>query len=245
MKIEKIKKEKNGTYKLIMENDELITSDDVILKYNLLFKKDIDNDTYKKVKDETVLFEEYNKVLKYVLKKMRSTKEVKIYMEKLNLSNKKQDLFLKKLQDKGFLNDEKFIKAYISEKMNLSNDGPLKIKNYLEQQELDSNIIDDTLNDYNDFVKEKLEKLIKKKKGQNKKYSEYIWKNKVVYYLENLGYYKEMVEEMYDKIPSNKEDDLKEREYQKLKKKLSIKYKGEELEKQIKIRMYQKGFFDV
>ena len=154
-------------------------------------------------------------------------------------------MFLKKLQDKGFLNDEKFIKAYISEKMNLSNDGPLKIKNYLEQQELDSNIIDDTLNDYNDFVKEKLEKLIKKKKGQNKKYSEYIWKNKVVYYLENLGYYKEMIEDMYDKIPSNKEDDLKEREYQKLKKKLSLKYKGEELEKQIKIRMYQKGFFDI
>ena len=61
MKIEKIKKLKSGKYKLELDNDQsIITYDDVILKNNLLYNKEIDNDK---------LNELYNKPLEFLIDK--------------------------------------------------------------------------------------------------------------------------------------------------------------------------------
>ena len=52
MKIIKIEKLKNNKYRLEFEDNSLITYDNIILKYNLLFKKDINNDMYNKIIEE-------------------------------------------------------------------------------------------------------------------------------------------------------------------------------------------------
>ena len=83
MKIEKIIKLKSGKYKIFLDNNEQITTfDDVILNNNLLFHKEIDNDIYVKIKEENNYYELLNSSIKYISKRLRSEKEIKIYLEK-------------------------------------------------------------------------------------------------------------------------------------------------------------------
>ena len=50
MKIAKIKKQKDGKYKIQLENGDILnTYDDVILSTNILYTKDIDDETLKKI----------------------------------------------------------------------------------------------------------------------------------------------------------------------------------------------------
>ena len=65
MKIEKIKKLKSGKYKLEIDNDKIITYDDVILNNNLLFNKEVDEELFNQLNIETRYYDVYNRVIKY------------------------------------------------------------------------------------------------------------------------------------------------------------------------------------
>ena len=138
-------------------------------------------------------------------------------------------------------NDVNFVKAYISDRINLSNDGPDKIRKSLLEHDISSDIIDENIDKIdNNLIKEKLSKLISKKIS-NTKYSGYVLRQKIVNDFVNLGYSRQLINEVYESINIDKNDLLK-KEYDKLYKKLSIKYSGYELESKIKTKLYQKGF---
>ena len=64
MKIQKWEKLKSGKYKVLLENGEkFITYDDVILKNNLLFHKEIDCNTMIKINNDTLYYDIYNKTI--------------------------------------------------------------------------------------------------------------------------------------------------------------------------------------
>ena len=62
--------------------------------------------------------------------------------------------------------------------------------------------------------------------------------------LVNLGYDKEMINGCLNKISIDNLDELKNIEKEKIRKKLSRKYTGDELERKIKEKLFQKGFFE-
>ena len=60
MKIEKYEKYGSGKYRLYLDNGEVVeTYDSVILKLDLLLKKELNNIDYQKVFSETILEEYY------------------------------------------------------------------------------------------------------------------------------------------------------------------------------------------
>ena len=57
MKILKYEKKKNGMYQVFFDNDNNIDiSEEIILKYNLLLMKDIDNSLIDKMLDENKIY---------------------------------------------------------------------------------------------------------------------------------------------------------------------------------------------
>ena len=65
MKIEHIKKLKSGKYKIDLENGTSISLyDEVILKYNLLYHKEIDLSLLNELDQDNLFYTLYNKVLK-------------------------------------------------------------------------------------------------------------------------------------------------------------------------------------
>ncbi|MDD2180907.1 MAG: RecX family transcriptional regulator [Bacilli bacterium] len=243
MKIEKIKKMHSGKYKLIIDGcEDIVTYDEVILSNNLLNKFQIDEELLTKLKIDTEFYNIYNKVLNYIQVRLRSEKEISIYLKKFKLNEKEENAIISELKTNNFINDYNFAKAYIADKMNLSNYGPSKIKKDLSDHNIDEIIIEDLIGelDYTDIY-EKLYHLIDKKILSNNKYSKFQLKSKILDNFISLGYSVDMIHEIFDELFSE-DSNIIQKEYDKLYNNLKRKYSGDELFIKIKQKLYQKGY---
>lgn len=243
MKITKIQKMRSGKYKIELDTHEKITTyDEVILKNNLLFKKEIDIELSNQIEKDTRNYDGYYKALKYITTKMRSEKEMQAYLEKQSLPEEEQNIIIERLKMNGLLNDKRFMESFIADKIHLSNMGPNQIRKELEDHNIDSNIINMELGKYeNTLFQDKLQKMIQKKVAMNHKYSKYQLRNKLMQEFINLGYEKEQIGQVLENV-SYQDQDVLEKEFQSLYRKLSKKYSNEQLKLQLKNKLYQKGF---
>lgn len=240
MKITKYSKNGRNKYKVYLEDGtNILLYEDVILKNELLIKKEIDN--INDLLKQNSKYEIYDISLKYLNHKLRSIKEIREYLEKNNYDHQDINLVIEKLIDQNYLNDELYSKCYINDRINLSNDGPLKIKNYLDKQNINEEVYQKYLYLFNqELIYEKINKYIHKMIKSNRK-SQYILKNKIMLNLLNLGYYKEDINYCLEKIEV---DDLNnyEKDKKKIYDKLKKKYNGNELERKVREKLYQMGY---
>lgn len=240
MKIDKYIKYGKNKYKVFLENgDYLILYEDIILKYELLLKKEINDIDF--ILNENKKYELYDKVLGYINKRIRCESEIRAYLKKYTKDEVFINEIIDKLNNKKLLDNDLYIKSFIHDKINFTNDGPYKIKKHLLDLGFNNNLIDDLLIEFSyELQKEKINNYINKYLKNNNK-SLYAFKGKMLINLINLGYDKEDIIECLDKINLNN-DILKEKEKEKLLKKYSRKYTGTELERIIKRKLYEKGF---
>ena len=242
MKILKIKKGKRNTYEIFLEKETITIYDTVLLKYELLLKKSISEKELEEIKQENNFYEYYEKCLKYLNYKMRTTKEIKEYLKKENTPKIIQEKIIEKLKQNQFLDDDKYLECFINDSLKLSIDGPLKIKRKLLDLGIEEEKIENSLQKIEETRwQEKIKSIIAKKVSANHKDSEKNLKLKLKNYFYTIGYKKEQIEEEISKIHLDHSEILKKEE-EKLRRKLERKYNGKELEFQIKKRLFQKGF---
>ena len=242
MVIKHIKKVRDGKYEItFLSGEKLITYDEILLNDNILYKKELSDKEIKSIQSKNTFYDVYNNALKYISKKIRSTKEIEDYLSKYMLSIKDKKEVVKLLKEKGLLDDIKFAKAFTYDKLYLSNIGPFRIKKELLSHNIEESIIDDILSniDYKELL-DKLSKLVSKKL-KNSKESSYTAKQKITNYFINLGYSKSMIDEVYN---DNRDEDIYlEKEFDKVYKKLSLKETNKDiLSLKIKQKLYQKGY---
>lgn len=242
MKILKYKKMSKGRYKVTFDTNELILYEDVIIKNNLLAIKDVTLQLLEKIIEENKHYEVYDVALSYIDIKMRCVSELKDYLEKKSFDSIIIDEVIERLITEGYLNEKRYIEAYINDKISLTNLGPYKIKRNLIDLSLPENLIDDYLSiiDYNVW-KEKLQKIINKRVSLMKNKSIMMIKNKLKVDLFNLGYQNELIEELLNNINKDDEASLK-KEYTKAYTKYSKKYNDQSLNTKIKNHLYKKGY---
>ena len=195
MQINRFKKVGKSKYKIIFDNTDITLYEDIILKYDLLLKKDIDVDLLEQIIEENKYYEAYHSSLNYIEIKMRNKKEIIKYLTNKGFSSNEIEYVLEKLESLNLLNENSYIKAFINDKINLTNDGPFKIRNSLIELEFNEVDIDNYLNTFNESIWEgKLIKLIDKKKSLMKNKSYYMFINKLKNDLYNMGYSKELIE---------------------------------------------------
>lgn len=244
MLVEKIKKVGSDKYQIKFKNGEAIKlSSNTIINNNLLYKKDINDELFDKIKKENEFYLLYDKVIKMISIKRRSLKEIKEYLEKNHASSKNMDKIINLIIENNLIDDNRYIEAYINDKINLSNEGPLKIKRDLEAQGIDEKLINSYIDDIDhNIVLEKLSRLINKKIASNKKDSVYILRQKILNEFLNKGYDKEDILDILDDIKMD-DDKALEKEVKKLYDKYKSKYNGEELNSILRGKLYKKGFF--
>lgn len=243
MKIEKFKKLKNGQYTLILADDSTLNvHEDLILKYNLLITKHINNQLKTQLLEENKIYMAYDQALKYLNTKMRSIGEMKSYLQK-GYEEEIINNVVNRLITEKYLDDKKYCLSFINDKIILSNDGPLKIIQELQKKDVDNNFIVENIQIYTDEIqKEKIKKLIIKQIKSNHNKSSFILKRKILEYLVNLGHEKSIIIDQLNEVYDFNDEQVRQKEYEKTYKKLSQKYTGYELEQRIKKKMYEKGF---
>ena len=195
MKIEKYELTKKNKYTVFLSSGEVITLDErVITENELLLKKELDKELYDKVTRENRIYELVDISIKYISVRLRSVNEIKDYLKKKEENIELIDVAVDKLIRLGYLNDDKFTKAFIKDKLNFTSMGDYKIRMELQRFGVSYEIIEDNMSliDEN-LLDDKIKKIIDKDIRTNKKYSGANLKNKIYNHLVSAGYSKEKV----------------------------------------------------
>ena len=245
MKISSYTKQKNGQYKIRFEDDSyILLHEDLILKYELLIKKDISDQMLPKIREDNSYYEAYYNTLKSLNSKYKSVSETKKYLYNKEYDKDIVEKVIDNLINQGYLNDNNYCISYINNQIITTNWGPYKIKNELIKKGIGESIIDENIKVFDDELqRSRINKIIDKLIKSNRTKAGIVLKNKIISNVINLGYYTSIVKEEISKYNFRVDKDTYEREYNKIYKSLSRKYDGNELEYKIKQKLYQKGMY--
>lgn len=245
MKIKSYKKVKNNCYQLsFVENrEDIVLFADVILKYNLLIKKEVSEKELQDILKENIRLSCYYKAISYLSFKNRSKKEIHDYLKKEGFKEQEILNAIIMLEDKKVIDEDKCLESFVHDHVYLGQSGPKRIM----QKGLELGFLEEKLGEClkevpEEVWKEKLEHLISKKIKGNHKDSQLKIKEKIVSSCLQEGYSKKDIVEILDGMEFSNERIFLQKEAKKLYQKLSRKYVGKELEYQMKGKLMQKGF---
>ena len=245
MKIIKYKKNSNNKYTIILDDQrKYIFYEDVILKFNLLLKKEISNSDLEKMSEANLEYDVYYVALNSLRSKFRSTYELETLLKKKEYPSDLIDIAIDKLTKHGYLNDRSFTKGFINNKIITTTYGPFRIIRELEKRRIDSNIIEDEMILFSEDLQiEKIKKIIDSKIKSNRNKGGLILKQKIVADLKMNGYEYDIISSVISNYDFGNNKEIAKKEYDKLYKKYSKKYSGYELEKVIKEKLFLKGLY--
>ena len=216
-------------YEIYVDDDKYKIHEELVLKYKLFLNKEIKKEDILKIEEENKFYIMLDDIYKYLGKYSKTEYEIKKYIK---TKTKEVDKVYEKI--KHLINDEVYAKNYCLEKISFSNDGPEKIRQSLKFKHIDSNYIEDALEEFTEEKQlEKIKKLIDYRIKINKK-SLILFKKDTLAYLYNLGYKANTVNKILKDVYFD-DSELKEIELEKLRKKYDDEYI-------IKRKLYEKGF---
>ena len=244
MKIEKFKKRPNGLYTIYLDNfNSYDFYEEIILKYELLITKTIEEDELNRIIKDNNNYESYYEALKVLKRTIKTKEEIKRLLTDKKYNKENIFFTITTLEKQGYINDKNYSKSYVHNSIITTNKGPKKIALELEKKGVEPSDYSEALEEYNTSLeKEKIEKLISKKIKANHNKSAKVLKQKLQVDLINNGFSKDIIKEVLNSLNIEENDDIMKKEYQKYYNKLSKKYKGKELEYKLKQKMYSLGF---
>lgn len=244
MKIETFKKLKDNKYLIKLDNlEEVILYDDVIVKYTLLVNKELDKNKLKEIVNYNSRMDAYYLSIKSLNKKMRTRKEIFKMLKKQEFDDTLINEIIDKLYQDNYLNDERYITAYVNDQINLNLIGPNKIRNNLVDLGFEISDISNYLDNIADEVWiRKIDKYISKKLKSTSNLSASKLRQKIAVDLVTKGFSKDMVMNIIDTYEFKTDESVLLKEYNKIRNKLESKYSDKELSFQIKNKLYAKGF---
>lgn len=243
MKVIKYKKLANSRYKVYLDDShELLLYEDVILKYNLLIRKDIDEKLIIEMDKYNQEIDVYYVALNSIKNRFRSVYELRGILMKKEYPIDLIDKAISKLLEQGYLNDRSYCKSFINNQMITTNNGPYKIIRELNEKKVDSNIIDEEILVFDEEEQSvRIKKLIDKGIKSNHSRGGIVLKQKIYNDLKNLGYDISIINSVISSYEFENDSNIAKKEYDKLYKKYSRKYSGDELKYKIREKMYLKG----
>lgn len=245
MKIIKYQKLKKNEYKIITDEKEVTLYDDIIIKYELLLKKEISKKELENIEKENHLLKAYYESLKEINKKMKTEKEIESFLKKKNYNQEEIEYAINKLKANGYIDHLIYIEAYIHDMLTLYCFGENKIKNDLLNLGFkEEEILPFLENVDNNIYQEKIKKYIDKKLKANKK-SANEFKRKTLTELMSKGFYKKDIIFYLDTLQIEENKEEIEKLINKLYKKYSHKYDAFTTKNKIKAFLYNKGYTNI
>lgn len=167
IEINSIKKLKNDRYVIeVNVKDALvphIITENTIIKHNLLSKKSLSNDEYKRIIKDNEYELLYLKALNFISYQMRSISEVRKHLMKTTRSENLITKIINELKNNKYLDDSNYVAEYVNEKLEYDLVGPAYIKQKLIQKGIHFDLIEDRLSNYTDDEQfEKIQQIITK-----------------------------------------------------------------------------------
>ena len=184
----------------------------------------------------------YYVALNSIQHRFRSVYDLKMLLIKKEYPIDLIDRAIAKLISQGYLDDRSFTRSYINSQMITTNKGPFKIEKELLQKKVDSNIIKSEITQFTDDEQcIRIHKIINKLMKNNHSRGGNVLKQKIFNDLKLLGYDITLIQSCLSDYSFESNSLIAKREYDKLYRKYSRKYSGQELVNKIREKMYLKG----
>ncbi len=245
MKILKYKKKANGKYSIFLDDGrEFVYYEDVILKYNLLLKKEIEEKDLIEIHNANLEYDVYYVALNSIKSRYKSIYELRGVLLKKEYPKEMIDKAIDKLINQKYLDDRGFAKSFIYNQMITTSHGPNRIRKELLQRKVDSKIIDEEILVFTEEEQiEKIKKIIDKALKSNNSKGGVVLKQKIYNDLINQGYDSFVINRIINNYDFSVDKNIAKKEYEKLYRKYSKKYEGYELTNKIREKMFQKGLY--
>lgn len=245
MKILKYKKDKGNVYKVTTSKGENKLYDDIIIKYELLLKKEITDKEWQEIIKENNLLKAYYDALKSINVKMRTEKELEALLKKKDYNKEEIEATIKKLINEKYIDHKAYIKAYIHDRLALYIEGENKIEKDLIKLGMTKKEIEPELNSIDNIIyQNKIKKYIDKKLKSNKK-SKTEFKRKMMSELINKGFKQTDIALYLDNIEIVENLGEVEKIIKKLYQKNIQKYDLKTTKLKIKNNLFQKGYTSI
>ena len=243
MRIIRYQKRGKNKYNLELDNGkELLLYEDVILKFNLLIKKEISCEDLIDIDKYNQECDVYFVALNNIKAHYKSIYELRYFLLNKDYPVELIDKVVDKLIRQGYLNDRNYSKSFINSRIITSNKGPLFIEKELLDKKVDYNIIKEELVVFDrELQEEKIKKIIDKEIKSNRTKAGIVLKQKIYNNLKVLGYDISLINMIINDYSFGNNEELARKEYHKLYQKYSRKYSGKELENKIREKLYLKG----
>ncbi len=243
MKINKYKKGTRGQYKVELDDGRvLVLYEEVILKYQLLIKKEIDEEMMIQVDSYNQECDVYYVALNRLNRRAQSVYDLRNYLLQKEYPEELIEKAILKLISQGYLNDQIYARSYIHNQMITSSKGPYRLEKELLEKKIDIDVIREELGAFTeDEQLQKIEKIVHKDIEINHSRGGSVLKQKIFLDLKTLGHDISLINRVLNQHTFSNNQELAKREYEKLYRKYSRKYQGAELEYKIKEKLYQKG----
>lgn len=242
------KKLKSKKYKLITSEEDYTISEDMIIKHQLFKEKTYTEKEFKKVIDDILEDEYFNKIINLLSISLKSEYEIiqyihtNEYKNKKFLTQKQIDNIIKKLKQFNYINDELLANSLLDYYIR-NNKGPLYIKHKLVEKKIDENIIKLVLEQYDSKKEEEIIiKILLKETNHNLPIKKY--KINLINKLIRNGFNNSLIYKLVDNLEvEDNSEELIEKDYLKVLNKVNKKDKSESEKRQLIINyLLYKGY---
>ena len=222
-------------------------SEAVLIKTGLYKGMTLTKERQEAIEEENSQYLAYTIAVDYLSYGLRSEKEVRQKLLDNEIEMRYIHTTLERLRDQMYINDQIYGESYTRTAANINRKGPRQIAQDLKAKGLDDEIISHSLMEYPDNQQlENAQYLAEKAMNKQSRTSSKDAQMKVRLHLQQKGYPKEIINQVFDGLDSEKseEDELFALRIQgdKVWRRYSRKAEGRELEQKVKGNLYQKGF---
>jgi len=200
-KILSITPDKKNTYKIIITSaGEFSVSEEIFLKMSLVEGGQLSDSDIDLLKSSTEYFKIRNMALTLLDYRMRSKKELQLILIKKGNNKNTISRVIEYLEDKGWVDDEKFCLAFGKDQINRNKIGPIALK-YKLKKHIDSLSFIEELSDrvYSELSIENIIMKVLVKYPPEKIKKEESLKRKIINRLKRKGHYWQDIDEALNK----------------------------------------------
>ena len=162
MKIEKFKKRPNGLYTIYLDNfNTYDLYEEIILKYELLITKTIEEAKLNKIIEDNKKYESYYEALKIIKRTIKTKEEIKQLLAEKKYSKENIDFAITTLEKQGYINDKSYAKSYVHNAIIMTNKGPKKIEEELVKKGISNDNYSAALAEYTNDLENKVDEYSK------------------------------------------------------------------------------------
>ncbi len=245
--VTRISKGKGPFYQVdLSEGDALRVSEDILVRYRLLKGQELTDETLQEIRKSSGFDFGFQQALNYLSYQLRSEKEIRTYLKDKEINLEDRNKIVERLKELDLINDLVYGESFVRTNVRLSDKGPKKLAQQLQQKGLKPEIIEQALFQYPDTDQQTIamqvaEKLYHKNHGKShKKLIRKIQQN-----LLTKGFTQEAIQQAIANLPQEvdqeQEYDLLVTQGEKLWRK-NLRFEPKKRKMKVKQSLYQKGF---